>query len=462
MVNLVKSLFSLQPIGKRRAWSYAAAVLVATLTLLGIGKGLLEAYESLGSTDKLIKVSALLSGVEARAIPVTLVEVDDETRARWGNPVITPHKAIALMIRAAREGGARVIVVDLDLSGDSDSQPPAPELYNEIAHYPVDAPPLYIVRAIRFRGASQPGEGQTFLADSYRKTPYDSVVASGPNISWISALPSFGSDRVVRKVRFWQTVCDGAAGEAFPSAALAVAAALENQGQALKSFLDRQVAVECGGRAGNDIGGWPQHRRLEASIPFAFGNSAKTPVLHATGLDGRPTALLRRIGAWSLIGVSGDTIEARGEIDAGIFRDRAVLIGVTHADSRDIYATPLGSMPGVTIIANTVALAKVIAGTPAASPFIKNILAIAFFLIVAFIGIRFQAAPAVLLIGLAGFGTLLLVSRWFGFATAVEVIALGLTVFALYKIADSIVGIVVDWRSGRGWRAIFKERSGKH
>jgi hypothetical protein len=54
------------------------------------------------------------------------------------------------------------------------------------------------------------------------------------------------------------------------------------------------------------------------------------------------------------------------------------------------------------------------------------------------------------------------VSRWFGFATSVEVIALGLTIFALYKVADSIVGIVVDWRSGRGWRAIFKDRSGKH
>jgi len=462
VVNLVKSLFSLQPVGKRRAWSYAAAVLVAILTLLGVGKGLLGAYESLSSTDKLIKMSTLLSGAERRTVPVTLIEVDDETRARWGNPVITPHKAIAALVRSARESGARVIVVDLDLSGDDKGQPPTPELYNELAHYPADASPLYIVRAIRFRGASLPGEGQTFLADSYRKTPYDGVVASKANVSWISALPSFGGDRVVRKVRFWQTVCDGATGEAFPSAALAVAAALEEQGAALKSFLDQQIASDCGGRTLEDKGGWPQHRRLETSIPFAFSDSAKSPALHATGLDGKPTALLRRIGAWSLVRVTGDAIETAGEVDAGIFRNRAVLIGVTHADSRDVYATPLGSMPGVTIIANTVALAKVIAGTPAASPMVKNLLGIVFFLIVAFIGIRFQAAPAVIIIGLAGFGTLFVVSRWFGFATAVEVIALGLTVFALYKIADSIVGIIVDWRSGRGWRAIFKDRSGKH
>jgi hypothetical protein len=39
---------------------------------------------------------------------------------------------------------------------------------------------------------------------------------------------------------------------------------------------------------------------------------------------------------------------------------------------------------------------------------------------------------------------------------------LGLTVFALYKIADSIVGIIVDWRAGLGWRAILKDRPGKH
>ncbi|MFO0993395.1 MAG: CHASE2 domain-containing protein [Hyphomicrobiales bacterium] len=462
MANLVKSLFSLQPVGKRRGWSYAAAVLVAILTMLGIGKGMLEAYESLSSADKLIKVSTLFSGAEQRAVPVTLIEVDDETRTRWGNPVITPHKAIATMINVAREGGARVIVVDLDLSGDTEGQPPTPELYNVLAHYPADAPPLYIVRAIRFKGASLPGEGQTYLADSYRKTPYDSVIATKPNISWISALPSFGGDRVVRKVRFWQTVCDGATGEAFPSAALAVAASLENQGAALKSFLDRQIETECGGKASQAASSWPQHNRLEAPIPFAFSDSAKTPALNATGTDGKPTALLRRIGAWSLVRVSGDMVEATGEVDAGIFHNRAVLIGVTHADSRDVYATPLGSMPGVTIIANTVALAKVISETPAASLFVRNLLGICFFFIVAFIGIRFQAAPAMILIGLAGVGTSFLVSRWFGFATAVEVIALGLTVFALYKIADSIVGIVVEWRSGRGWRAIFKDRSGKH
>jgi len=457
VANLVKTLFSLQPVGKRRAWSYAAAVLVAVLTLLGVGKGLLEAYESLSSTDKLIKMSAVLSGAERRAVPVTLVEVDDETRARWGNPVITPHEAIANMVRAAREGGARVIVIDLDLSPDNVGQPPTPALYNELAHYPQDAPPLYIVRAIRFRAAAAEG----FLADSYRKSPYDAVVASKSNVTWISALPSFGSDRVVRKIRFWQTVCDGATGEAFPSAALAVAAALENQAAALKTFLDDRIAVECGGRASKPEE-WPRHRRLEASVPFAFDNSAKTPVLDATGLDGKPTSLLRRIGAWSLVRVADGKIESTGEVDPGIFRDRAVLIGVTHADSRDVYATPLGSMPGVLILANTVALSKAIAGTPEASPFVKNVLGIMFFLIVAFVGIKFQAAPAVLLIGVAGFGTLFTVSRWFGFTTAVEVIALGLTVFALYKIADSIVGIIVDWRSGLGWRAIFKERPGKH
>ncbi len=462
MVSLVKSLFSLQPVGKRRAWSYGAAVLVAILTILGVGKGMLEAYESLSSTDKLIKMSTLFTGAEKRAVPVTLIEVDDETRTRWGNPVITPHKAIAELVRAAREGGSRAIVVDFDLSGDTEGQPPTPELYNELAHYPPDAPPLYIVRAIRFKGASLPGEGQTFLADSYRKTPYDNVVADKPNVTWVSALPSFGGDRVVRKVRFWQTVCDGATGEAFPSAALAVSAALENQGAALKSFLDQQIAAECGGRPALDDGGWPQHRRLEASIPFAFSDTAKSSTLNATDLNGKPTALLRRIGAWSLVRVSGDAVEATGEVDTSIFRDRAVLIGVTHADSRDVYATPLGSMPGVTIIANTVALAKVMSDTPAASPLVKNLLGIAFFLIVAFIGVRFQAAPAVVLIGIVGFSTLFMVSRWFGFATSVEVIALGLTVFALYKIADSIVGIIVDWRSGRGWRAILKDRSGKH
>jgi len=460
VANLVKTLFSLHPVGKRRGWSYAAAVLVAVLTLLGVGKGLLEAYEGLTSTDRLIKLSALLSGVERRAIPVTLIEVDDETRTRWGDPVITPHEAIARLLEAARDGGARLIVLDLDLSSDIAGQPPTPELYNELAHYPEAGPPFYVVRPIRFRGTGHE-EAEAFIADSYRKTPYDAVLTNRPNMTWISALPSFGGDRVVRKIRFWQTVCEGAQGEAFPSAALAVAAALENQGAALKAFLDERIAEECGGSKPK-ASAWPRQRRLDASLPFAFTDSPKAPTFNALGLDGKPTALLRRIGAWSLVSVSNGQIEAAGEVDPGIFRDRAVLIGVTHADSRDIYATPLGSMPGVVILANSVALAKVITGTPEASPFVKNLLAITFFLIVAFLGIKLQAAPAMVLIGLVGFGTLLLVSQWFGFAAGVEVIALGLTVFALYKIADSIVGIIVDWRAGLGWRAILKDRPDKH
>jgi CHASE2 domain-containing sensor protein len=462
VVNLVKTLFSLHPVGRRRGWSYAAAVLVAALTLFGVGKGLLEAYEGLTSTDRLIRLSALLSGVERRAIPVTLIEVDDETRTRWGDPVITPHEAIANLVKAAREGGARVIVLDLDLSSDIAGQPPTPELYNELAHYPEAGPPLYVVRAIRFRDTGHGGAGETFVAESYRKTPYDAVLKDRTNLTWISALPSFGGDRVVRKIRFWQTVCTvGADGDAFPSAALAVTAALENQGAALEAFLKAKVAEECGGGKPK-AGAWPRQQRLDASLPFAFTDSATAPTFNATGLDGKPTALLRRIGAWSLVRVASGQIEAAGDVDPGIFRDRAVLIGVTHADSRDIYATPLGSMPGVVILANSVALAKVITGTPEASPFVKNLLAITFFLIVAFLGIKLQAAPAMVLIGLVGFGTLLLVSQWFGFAAGVEVIALGLTVFALYKIADSIVGIIVDWRAGLGWRAILKDRPDKH
>ena len=285
----------------------------------------------------------------------------------------------------------------LDLSSDIAGQAPIdPELYNELAHYPEAGPPLYVVRAIRFRDTGHGEAGETFVAESYRKTPYDPVLKDRTNLTWISALPSFGSDRVVRKIRFWQTVCEGAKGKAFPSAALAVTAALENQGAALKAFLDERIAEECGGSKPM-ASAWPRQRRLDASLPFAFTDSATAPTFNATGLDGKPTALLRRIGAWSFVRVANGQIEAAGDVDPGIFRDRAVLIGVTHADSRDIYATPLGSMPGVVILANSVALAKVITGTPEASTFVKNLLAITFFLIVAFLGIKLQAAPAMCL-----------------------------------------------------------------
>ena len=99
----------------RSAWAILTAILVALLTLFGGGERLNAAYESFTQTDRIIEISSALSNAAERSVPVTLIKIDDETMARWGGPLITPHAALARLIEIAGKGGAPAIVVDVIL-----------------------------------------------------------------------------------------------------------------------------------------------------------------------------------------------------------------------------------------------------------------------------------------------------------------------------------------------------------
>src|SRR5262245_26882882 len=98
----------------RSAWGVLTVILVALLTLFGVGgKSLTAAYKSFTETDRIMEMSAVLSGPPEQSFPVTLIKVDDETLSRWGNHPTTPHAAVARLIEIAAKGGALAIVVDI-------------------------------------------------------------------------------------------------------------------------------------------------------------------------------------------------------------------------------------------------------------------------------------------------------------------------------------------------------------
>lgn len=444
MFGRFKSYFRPDGKSQRRVLTLCAALIAFAALLFGGGKQILKGYESLTSTDRLIELSALLSGRHDAALPVTLIEVDDETRLKWGNPLIAPHAAIAELIEAARKSGARAILVDLDLSSDVEIAADS-RLMSVLSAYAPDAPPLLLVRAIRFRAEGGSGGQPSIVADSARSTAYDEATAGKPNIHWVSALPELGKDRAVRRIRLWQTVCEGAAGRAFPSPALVAAAWTANPSRSrdLAEFLETRVAAECGKK---DVAApsWPPHAGQIADIPFSLST-------------GDPSRFLR-LGAWSLVDVGGFGVKPAGEADSHPFAGRLVLIGATHADSRDSYLTPIGSMAGVVVLANTLAMARPMVETPEVSPFTQGVLAFVLFAVFAILAARLQGLVAVALIGGVSLGALMLFSRGMDFGAAVEIVALGLTVFALFKIVDSAAGIAFDWRHGLGWRALLKAR----
>ncbi len=55
------------------------------LLLVGVGQRLIDAYERFKSADYITAVSLVMAGVPSDALPVTLLDIDDKTRADWGN-----------------------------------------------------------------------------------------------------------------------------------------------------------------------------------------------------------------------------------------------------------------------------------------------------------------------------------------------------------------------------------------
>jgi CHASE2 domain-containing sensor protein len=91
-----------------------------------------------------------------------------------------------------------------------------------------------------------------------------------------------------------------------------------------------------------------------------------------------------------------------------------VILGATHSASGDFYETPLGTMPGAVILANSIVQARALVETPPVAAWARNVLAMALFLLFAYIARKFYGAPAVVLIGAISLAALFAISRLFG------------------------------------------------
>lgn len=439
----------------RSAWAVITAALVALLTLFGGGKGLTAAYKSFTEADRIIEISAALSGAADRSFPVTLIKIDDETMSRWGNPAITPHAALARLIETASLGGAEAIVVDIDLAPESPNATPDPALVATISERPETAVPVMFVRSFRAGAADDEAGSSAALVNT---TPYDPVFAATGKAMWVSVLTPLSDDRIVRRLRLWQTVCAGAEGVSYPSPALVLAAkfaAAGDRSNDLKTFLASEVDRHCKRMTG-ELPPWPPRTTPDVAIQYMFNANAEETTRKSVVYKNVTVPLLKQVPAWALVSYNAEGAAPAGEIHPEAFKDRVVVIGVTHANSRDIYATPLGSQPGAMILANTVAAATAMTDMPEASPALEILIILGIFACLAVISYQLQMAPATLIAGPLIVAAALILARLFGFEVAIRIIAVTITLFVLHKFIDSLVGVIYDVSRGKGWRALLK------
>jgi CHASE2 domain-containing sensor protein len=441
--------------GLPRMFTVLIWILAALLLLGGGGARLIESYERLADPASIARASLVMQGIPAEALPVTLLDVDDKTHTVWGRTQRTPLPALAQLIEVSRTHGAAAVIVDFDLSSENVTDPADLALAAVLGNYPADAPPLLLARKISFSRAENDGP----QAEGTLTTPYDALTLGKANVRWVTTLNDVGNDRQVKRIRLWQSVCDGQGGTTYPSVALVTAGLMlpSSPGAGtLDEFLASRANEECHGTASLPETAWPAAREASAVLPYLLPDRVDARALFRIEHQGKPSVVLLRIPAGRLVKMEAGRASLAGEVDQEPFAGRVVLIGASHADTGDIYPTPLGSMPGVMILANSVVQAKAIVAKPPMQKWLSNMVLLLLFLTFAYVARKLQGAPSILVIGLVSLAVLFVVSRLFGFADGIAIIGVAIPGFALFKLFDSLVHIGMEMPH-KGWRALLKK-----
>ncbi len=314
--------------------------------------------------DWMISLTTETDSASENAVPIVLLDIDNNSYRKWHEPFLTPRRKVRDLIKFSVESGARQVIVDIDLSretgdGDGDLQG---YLESIAAQDDPENPPPHIILVKTFR---VPEAGKTLDYREQRQSYLDDVVASSSFLHWASPLFNLDRDRIVRRWRLWERTCSPSGQpEAQPSIQLLSIVLLNLKTQSdlgLKNALAPFTPSTCGGWAKAVIDPTPFYPRP---------NGREITVT----LSAAPERLAQRIiygFPWrepkkSEIKMLGAPIND-GKIPVKIFparmitnepsnavKDRVVIIGASHFDSGDIHATPVGEMPGALIIANAI------------------------------------------------------------------------------------------------------------
>lgn len=302
------------------------------------------------TADGVTFLSALLAGERRDAVPVTIVDIDERAFLAWGSPAAIPRDRLAALLERLLEKRPRAVVVDVDLSLDSQADAAPMRALVEGYSRLHAAPPLLLVRHLReMPSGTDVGGG---MLD--RDTPLDDVVQASPNVRWVVARFKAEDDWFFRRWSGFQTVCATGIPRAFPAVALATTAVSANPTDGistLDAWLRRRATAACAGEIGSvlpraDDPPWLRNAGETMTIPFAVGFTQDVAQFGTTPHRGRITPIFARLPAAAVLDGGG----------APGIEDRVVVIGASYEEARDLHRTPLGVMPGVYVLANLVAL----------------------------------------------------------------------------------------------------------
>lgn len=273
----------------------------------------------------------------------TFIDIDEDTYRTWGEPFHIPRDKLLQLIRYAAEGGAKAIVVDIELSGASDKDMDLVKFYKD---YGKEMPPLFLLRGF------YPKSKSTGQKDYHIRPSILDSTASGNNIYWVH--PTFKLSAYDQVVRYWHLLAVGC---------------LNNQPAIVPAF---QLLIDAYLRTAEDLPVVVDQLAKLTPQTCAEIEYAEKPLHGEIFYTGKKIELNReaheRIGERIIYTLpwkprstaelwyrpAHKITEVKRQPSNSAVKGRIVMIGASYSDSRDRYQTPLGEMPGALIIVNAI------------------------------------------------------------------------------------------------------------
>jgi CHASE2 domain-containing sensor protein len=270
------------------------------------------------------------------------LDIDDRSFRAWNEPFHTPRDKLQKLIEYAASNGARLIVVDFDLSRAGIVAEHDASLARFLSEYGNDSelPPLILVRNF-YRAGNANRDGVEIRASFL-----DDVELSA-DIHW--SQPLFRATLSDDVVRHWYLVKIGCL-----NGRMTLLPAVQLLAAGLLADVDSAVANRVANLGSVDLQSCAKATDINSRLPDTgrYRGDAATD----TSIDQRIIYTM----PWQkqspdLVTISAQLVtDSSRTLSGDLVRDTVTIIGASHVDSGDIHRTPIGNMPGALIIANAI------------------------------------------------------------------------------------------------------------
>lgn len=366
---------------------------IAVLMLFFHGIPIVKKFEEMAMDGVMSIHKNLIPPPKEEKFPAFVaLDIDNDTYKEWNEPLLTPRNHLTQLIKGAVDGGARLVIVDINLSRETPMEISQIECSNISKGHPFDQELLGYLEKHNEECQKKSKEKECPIIIFARDLSSDSVDASIATIrqkEFLSAVvnekskpyllwgsPLFIRSALEQNVRhwsLWQRVVIGQQVELIPSMELLAAARIANPSssgdaiiKSLNDELEKQTEkssdqMEIGNLKIPIEKGIHQYQR----IMYRFSWSVPDP---ETGEES--PVLPRRVCDEDHINDCGEENFRLYSIDIKTFLEnreksgkdyltnlmagKVVIIGGSYYDGTDIHQTPIGTMPGYMVIVNAI------------------------------------------------------------------------------------------------------------